>query len=154
MKKAAESAAKWLADKVRGNPKLNPIPFPFFKSIVSKQVEWARTQRNVNLKFDELSDAVRSELLKAGIHVMSESRKENKPEREDWRNSDSTEKGTEHEILPPLHLSLNPLTLNAGALEPMHKLFKWFALVLEKAAIEKCSCLKISVHSEEEDCHA
>ena len=119
MKKAAESAAKWLADKVMGNPKLNPIPFPFFKSIVSKQVEWARTQRNVNLNFEELSDAVRSELLKSGIHVMSESRKENKPEHEDWRNVDST----------------------------------WFALVLEKAAIEKCSCLKISVQSEEEDCH-
>ena len=66
MKKAAESAAKWLADKVMGNPKLNPVPYGLFKSIVSKQVEWA-AKRGVRFDFTELSEAVRTELLKAGI---------------------------------------------------------------------------------------
>ena len=86
MRKATESAAKWLADKVKGNPKLNPIPYSFFKSIISKQVEWARTQRKIILNFEELAEAVSAELLKAGIYVMAERRKgakkEIKPERE------------------------------------------------------------------------
>lgn len=28
MMKAAHSAASWLAEKVKANPKLNPIPYP------------------------------------------------------------------------------------------------------------------------------
>ena len=71
MKKAAESAAKWLADKVMGNPKLNPVPYGLFRSIVSKQIEWA-AKRGVRFDFTELSEAVRTELLKAGIYTMSE----------------------------------------------------------------------------------
>lgn len=70
MKKAAESAAKWLADKVMGNPKLNPVPYALFRSIVNKQIEWA-AKRGVRFDFTELSEAVRSELLKAGIYTMS-----------------------------------------------------------------------------------
>ena len=84
MRKATESATKWLTEKVRSNPKLNPIPCPFFKSIISKQVEWARTQRKIILNFEELAEAVSAELLKAGIYVMAENsaKKEIKPERE------------------------------------------------------------------------
>lgn len=69
--KAAASAAKWL----KTHSKLNPIPYPFFVSIVSKQVDWGKSQRGVILNFSELAQATRSELLKAGIRVMSESGK-------------------------------------------------------------------------------
>lgn len=78
MRKATESAAKWLTERVRANPKLNPIPYPFFKSIISKQIEWA-AKRDVTLSFEELAEAVRSELLRAGIHTMADSRKQNQP---------------------------------------------------------------------------
>lgn len=79
MLKAAESAAKWLADKVKGNPKLNPVPYPFFRSIVNKQVEWARTQRGISLDFEELAEAVREKLLKAGIYTMSAGKNDFQP---------------------------------------------------------------------------
>lgn len=95
MIKAALSAASWLADKVKANPKLNPIPYPFFKSILNKQVEWARTQRGLRLEFEELAEAVRKELLKVGIHTMSESKKESKSERE----TSSLFEGTESEFV-------------------------------------------------------
>ena len=94
MKKAAESAAKWLADKVKANPKLNPIPYPFFKSIINKQIEWA-AKRGVALDFTELAEAVRKELLKVGIHTMAESKKESKSERE----TSSLFEGTESEFV-------------------------------------------------------
>ena len=93
MIKAAHSAASWLADKVKANPKLNPIPYPFFKSILNKQVEWARTQRGIRLEFEELAEAVRKELLKVGIHTMSESKKESKSERETSSLFEGTESG-------------------------------------------------------------
>ena len=73
--KAAVSAAKWLIPRVKDNPKLNPVPYPFFKSIVSKQIEWGKSQRGVILGFSELAQATRFELLKSGIHVMAESGK-------------------------------------------------------------------------------
>lgn len=82
MKKTAESATKWLTEKVKSNPKLNPIPYSFFKSIISKQIEWA-AKRGVALDFTELAQAVSAELLKAGIYVMAESlKKKIKSERE------------------------------------------------------------------------
>ena len=102
MMKAAHSAASWLADKVKANPKLNPSPYPFFKSIVNKQVEWARTQRGIRLEFEELAEAVRKELLKVGIHTMAESKKESKSERE----TSSLFEGTESwEAIPPQTLT-------------------------------------------------
>ena len=103
MIKAALSAASWLADKVKANPKLNPIPYPFFKSIVNKQVEWARTQRGIRLEFEELAEAVRTELLKVGIHTMAESKKESKSERETSSLFEGTESG---EAIPPQTLHL------------------------------------------------
>lgn len=82
MKKAADSAAKWLTEKARANPKLNPIPYPFFKSILNKQIEWVRTQRGVTLDFDELAEAVRAELFKVEIYTMVDSKRETKPAKE------------------------------------------------------------------------
>lgn len=69
--KAAASAAKWL----KTHSHQNPISYPFFKSIVNRQVDWGKSQRGVILNFAELEHATRSELLKAGIRVMSESGK-------------------------------------------------------------------------------
>lgn len=48
MKTAVKGASKWLIEKASTNPKLNPIPYPLFRTILGKQIEWARTQRAVN----------------------------------------------------------------------------------------------------------
>lgn len=52
-----------------GNPKLNHVPYGLFKSIVNKQVELA-AKRGIRFDFTELSEAVSSELFKAGIYTM------------------------------------------------------------------------------------
>ena len=114
MMKAAHSAALWLADKVKANPKLNPIPYPFFKSIVSKQVEWARTQRGIRLEFEELAEAVRRELLKVGIHTMA------KPEHETGSLFKGTESG---EKIPPLAFSLRTYGDFLALFNWLHKVF-------------------------------
>ncbi len=123
MIKAAHSAASWLADKVKANPKLNPIPYPFFKSIVNKQVEWARTQRGIRLEFEELAEAVRKELLKVGIHTMAESKKESKSERETSSLFEGTESG---EAIPPL-------TFNLRTCGDFLALFSWLHTVFNSA---------------------
>ena len=148
MNKAAESAAKWLADKVKGNPKLNPIPYAFFKSIVNKQIEWA-AKRGENLDFDELAVAVRSELLKNGIYTMSGSKREAKQERENRSLFDGAEEGAGHEVLPPLTLNLK-----AGTVISMEVLFRWFSSVFNKAESEKYSELYISARTTQEVGHA
>ena len=76
IKQAVRGASKWLIE----HTKRNPIPFKFFKSILDKQIEWAKNNRGVTLNFAELSEAVKSELLKGGIYVMSADGKTNKPE--------------------------------------------------------------------------
>lgn len=67
MRKAVESAANWLA----AHSKHNPIPYPLFKSIITKQIEWA-DKKGIRLDFAKLADAVRAELQKSGIRVTSE----------------------------------------------------------------------------------
>ena len=134
MMKAAHSAASWLADKVKANPKLNPIPYPFFKSIVNKQVEWARTQRGIRLKFEELAEAVRKELLKVGIHTMSESKKESKSERETSSLFDGTESG---EAIPPQ-------TLHLRADDNFAVLINWLQGVIDSAVEEKYTGLELT----------
>ncbi|MBQ3447633.1 MAG: hypothetical protein IJG37_08330 [Synergistaceae bacterium] len=138
MRKAAESAAKWLADKVMGNPKLNPIPYPFFKSIVNKQVEWA-AKRGMRLDFLELSEAVRAELLKAGIYTMSENG------RQEHRTESIFDTDTE---IPPLALSLS------DDAPKMPALFKWLYSVFDRAASEGFKELHFSVKAVKEDGHA
>ena len=138
MRKAAESAAKWLADKVMGNPKLNPIPYPFFKSIVNKQVEWA-AKRGMRLDFLELSEAVRAELLKAGIYTMSENG------RQEHRTESIFDTDTE---IPPLTLSLSDDEPKFPAL------FKWLYSVFDRAAREGFKELHFSVKAVKEDGHA
>ena len=112
MKKAIDSAAKWLTDKVRSNPKLNPIPYAFFKSIINKQIEWAG-KRGVSLDFEELSQAVRAELLKVGIYTMSDSKQD-------------VEIG---EAIPPLLIHFN----SAGEAASAMIIFDWLHSVLMKA---------------------
>ena len=134
MMKAAHSAASWLADKVKANSKLNPIPYPFFKSIVNKQVEWARTQRGIRLEFEELAEAVRKELLKIGIHTMSESKKESKSERE----TSSLFEGTESwEAIPPQ-------TLHLRADDNFAVLINWLQGVIDSAVEEKYTGLELT----------
>lgn len=134
MIKAAHSAASWLADKVKANPKLNPIPYPFFKSIVNKQVEWARTQRGIRLEFEELAEAVRKELLKVGIHTMSESKKESKSERETSSLFEGTESG---EAIPPQ-------TLHLRADDNFAVLINWLQGVIDSAVEEKYTGLELT----------
>ena len=118
MKKAIDSAAKWLTDKVRSNPKLNPIPYAFFKSIINKQIEWAG-KRGVSLDFEELSQAVRSELLKSGIYTMA-----------DKSARQVEDKDTEaREQFPPLLIHFN----SAGEAASAMIIFDWLHSVLMKA---------------------
>ena len=134
MMKAAHSAASWLADKVKANPKLNPIPYPFFKSILNKQVEWARTQRGIRLEFEELAEAVRKELLKVGIHTMSESKKESKSERE----TSSLFEGTES------WEAISPQTLRLRADDNFAVLINWLQGVIDSAVEEKYTGLELT----------
>ena len=134
MMKAAQSAASWLADKVKGNPKLNPIPYPFFKSIVNKQVEWAKTQRGIRLEFEELAEAVRTELLKVGIYTMAESKKESKPERETSSLFEGTESGE----------TISTQTLHLKADDNFAVLILWLQGVIDTAIAEKYTGLELS----------
>ena len=133
MMKAAQSAASWLADKVKGNPKLNPIPYPFFKSIVNKQIEWA-AKRGAFLNFEELAEAVRTELLKDGIYSMSESKKESKPERETSSLFEGTESGE----------TISPQTLHLKADDNFAVLILWLQGVIDTAIAEKYTGLELS----------
>ena len=53
MKQAVRGASKWLIE----HTKSNPIPFKLFKSILDKQIEWAKNNRGVTLNFGELSES-------------------------------------------------------------------------------------------------
>ena len=80
MKTAAKGASRFLIDKAKDDPKLNPVPYPFFKAILEKQIEWARQNRHKNLVFDELAEVVKRELLKSDIHVMLPNKSKNEHE--------------------------------------------------------------------------
>ena len=141
MKKAVDSATKWLAEKVKGNPKLNPIPYPFFKSIINKQVEWA-AKRDVALDFEELAEAVRGELLKAGIYTMADSRASrsgSKSARQETIPLDGTDTEARGAI-PPLLIKFH----SAGEAVSMTVIFDWLHRVFTKAANEKYSGLRIT----------
>ena len=133
MRKAAQSAASWLADKVKGNPKLNPIPYPFFKSIVNKQIEWA-AKRGAFLNFEELAEAVRTELLKNGIYTMSESKMEAKSEHEASSSFEGTESG---EAIPPQ-------TLHLKADDNFAVLINWLQGVIDSAVQGKYTGLDLT----------
>ena len=140
MEKAVDSATKWLAEKVKGNPKLNPIPYPFFKSIINKQVEWA-AKRDVALDFEELAEAVRGELLKAGIYTMADSRSGNKSARQ-VGDTDAEARGA----IPPLLIKFH----SAGEAVSMTVIFDWLHRVFTKAANEKYSGLRITADGTKE----
>ena len=127
MKKAAESAAKWLASKVQSNPKLNPIPFGLFKAILEKQVTWARTQRGIYISFDELAENVRAELLKSNITVLPENVKK----------IGTVKSENDH---------TNALIVNfksSGEAVCFSLLFEWLCQVFTRASEGKCSGVQI-----------
>ena len=138
MKKAVDSAAKWLAEKVKANPKLNPIPYPFFKSIIGKQIEWA-AKRGVSLDFEELSQAVRTELLKVGIYTMAESEKASNPK------YDSTQAKASGAI-PPLLIKFH----SASEAMATTAIFEWLRKVFDKAHSEKYSGLSLTAEATQE----
>ena len=142
MKKAAESAAKWLADKVMGNPKLNPVPYGLFKSIVSKQVEWA-AKRGVRFDFTELSEAVRTELLKAGIYTMSEGGRQSAGRTETDKTESLFDAVSGGEI-PSLILRLG------DDVPKMPALFKWLYQVFNMAVNQDVIELQFSVKTVKE----
>ena len=135
MRKAVDSATKWLTEKVKANPKLNPIPYAFFKSIINKQIEWAG-KRGVSLDFEELSQAVRSELLKSGIYTMAD-----KSARQ-VEDTDTEARGA----IPPLLIRFN----STGEAIAMTVIFDWLRKVFNKAHAENYSELELSVRPREE----
>ncbi|MBQ3653452.1 MAG: hypothetical protein II954_03430, partial [Synergistaceae bacterium] len=107
---------------------------PFFKSILNKQVEWARTQRGIRLEFEELAEAVRKELLKVGIHTMAESKKESKTERETSSLFEGTESGE----------AIHPQTLHLRADDNFAELILWLQGVIDTAIAEKYTGLELT----------
>ena len=144
MKKAAESAAKWLADKVKANPKLNPIPYPFFKSIINKQLEWA-LKRGVALDFTELAEAVRAELLKAGIYTMADSKPQHQPAKSSHEDLPDT-----GGVIPPLFIQFSSASEAMCAIT----IFDWLHKVFSKAHAEKYSGLRLTASGTQEVHHA
>ncbi|MBQ6983005.1 MAG: hypothetical protein IJQ15_11330 [Synergistaceae bacterium] len=138
MKQAIKGASKWLTE----HTKRNPIPYKLFKSIVDKQIVWAKS-RGVNLDFGELSEAVKAELLKAGIHVMSPDGKQ--PE------YSATSKIATGEESHPLIPVIGDLTLSLSDDEPtLPRLFGWFHAVFDKATAEDITELRFSVNAVKE----
>ena len=135
MKQAIKGASKWLTE----HTKRNPIPYKLFKSIVDKQIVWAKG-RGVNLDFGELSEAVKTELLKAGIHTMSP----------DGTQTEASlfATGEQPTTIPALILSLK------GDTPILPAIFKWLYGVFNKATAEGFTELRFSVKAVEESGHA
>ena len=143
MKQAVKGASKWLKE----HTKHNPIPFKLFKSILDKQIEWAKNNRGVTLNFGELSEAVRAELLKGGIYVMSPDGKPNKkPEHTSVSHFATGEES--HSAIPPLTLSLK------GDTPILPALFRWLCGVFDKATVEGVTELRFTVNAVKEAGHA
>lgn len=144
MKQAVKGASKWLIE----HTKRNPIPFKLFKSILDKQIEWAKNNRGITLNFGELSEAVKSELLKGGIYVMSPDGKPNKkPE-----HTSASLFATGEEFYPS---PIPALTLSLSDYEPiLPKLFGWLHAVFNEASEEGITELRFSVNAVKESGHA
>ena len=142
MKQAVKGASKWLIE----HSKRNPIPFKLFKSILDKQIEWAKNNRGITLNFGELSEAVKAELLKGGIYVMSPDGKPNKkPE-----NTSASLFATSEESSP-----LSALTLSLSDYEPiLPKLFGWLHAVFDNASAVGITELRFTVSAVKEAGHA
>ena len=133
MKQAVKGASKWLIE----NAKHNPIPYKLFKSILDKQIEWAKS-RGVTLDFNEFSDAVRAELLKVGIHTMSPDGKQ-----------------PEHTTDKESHFPIPALTLSLRDDEPtLPALFRWLYRTFDKAIADSITELRFSVSAVKESGHA
>ena len=66
-----QEMSTWIIDRVEGkipNAHMsNPVPYKTFKTIVSNQVNWCKGKYS----FDQLAEALKSELLKHNIKVAS-----------------------------------------------------------------------------------
>lgn len=141
MKTAIKGASNWL----KKHTKQNPIPYKFFKSILDNQVKWGEG-RGVRIDFAELSEAVKAELLKAGIYVMSPDGTSEQPEHKTV--SLFAENEESHSPMPALTLSLSDN-------EPtLPKLFGWFHAVFDKATAEGITGLRFTVNAVKEAGHA
>ena len=139
MKQAVKGASKWLIE----HTKRNPIPFKLFKSILDKQIEWAKNNRGVTLNFAELSEAVKSELLKGGIYVMSPDGKQ--PEHATASHFATCEDSSR---FPALTLSL------ADSEPTLPKFFGWLHTVFSKTSAEGITELRFTVNAVKESGHA
>lgn len=140
MKQAVKGASKWLKE----HTKRNLVPYKLFESILNKQVEWAKNNRGVMLNFSELSEAVKSELLKAGIYVMSPDGKQ--PEH---KTASLFATGEDS------HSSIPALTLSLADNEPtLQKFFGWLHTVFNKATAEGITELRFTVNAVKEAGHA
>lgn len=128
MKTAARSASKWLIEKAGENKKLNPIPFALFQKILGKQIEWAKSQRNVTINFEELAGEVSAELLKYGIYVMPADGRQGS-----IFNDSKTEPGNDFPAL----------TLKAD--DGLTAIFGWLHAVFNKAGVMGITELVFSV---------
>ncbi len=143
MKQAVKGASKWLIE----HTKRNLIPYKLFKSILDKQIEWAKNNRGVTLDFSELSEAVKTELLKAGIYTMSPDGKQ--PEHTSASNFAAGEEA---------HRAIHALTLSLKGDKPIlpvfGEFFRWYYVVFDKSTAEGFTELRFSVNASREAGHA
>lgn len=150
MKSAVKGACKWFKKNIEAGTIANPIPFPLFKAILDKQIGWALTNRHITLDFQEVSEAVRFELLRSRIKVLFSNESPQKaPAKTEAQLSIENESTVSEEIFPALTLNLK-----ANTDLSMLEMFKWFHSVLDRAVADNSSMLQFSVESLKEDEHA
>lgn len=72
MEKLAKAISNWLVGQVKNNPKLNPVPPQIFDALLKKQIDAAK-KRGQNIDYNTLAEAVKIELAKSKITVISSS---------------------------------------------------------------------------------
>ena len=127
---AAKSAAEWLAGIVRKDNKLNPIPYPLFKSCLDKRIEWA-LKDSVILDPERLEKLIKEELATVGIHVSPNKYKKAQPLPAQKQDSSAPSKDWSY-------------LLQADNVNSTVQLFKWMYSVLDNAAASHTKSIRFS----------
>ena len=69
MEALAKAVAKWFAETVHKNPKLNPMPYKVFNTLMARHVEAFR-KKGINVDEEALTSAVIAEAAKLEVRVL------------------------------------------------------------------------------------
>ena len=133
---AAKGAAEWLAKIVREDNKLNPIPYPLFKSCLDKRIEWG-LKDGIIFDIERLEKLIKEELATVGIHVSPNKYKKAQPQPAQKQSNSS----------PSNDWSCY---LRADDANSTVQLFKWLYSVLDNAAASHPRGIRFSAQIERE----